>query len=129
DDVGVIEAREQARLAQQLAEVDALFVRDLERDLLVDPRVVREVDRPEAAAADRREDLVFPDDLSAKKHPGASITFARAPILRAGPRRRRRDRDAAARRSGTSAPRAAARRRRPGRRVRRTRTRVPRARR
>ena len=68
DDVGMIEAGEQPRLAQQLAEVDALLVRNLERDFLVDPGVFREVDRAEAAAADRREDLVFPDDLTAEEH-------------------------------------------------------------
>ena len=69
----MIEAGEQPRLAQQLAEIDALFVRNLERDFLVDPGVFREVDRAEAAAADRREDLVFADDLAAEEHPRASI--------------------------------------------------------
>src|SRR5581483_3460530 len=69
DDVRVIQTREEARLAQQLAEVDALFVRDLERDLLVDPGVFRQVDRAESAAADRRKYLVLPDDLTAEKHP------------------------------------------------------------
>ena len=65
---GMIEAGEQPRLAQQLAEVDALLVRHLERDLLVDPGVLGEVDRAEAAAADRRQDLVLPDDLTAEEH-------------------------------------------------------------
>ena len=69
DDVGMIETGEQPRLAQQLAEVDALLVRNLQRDFLVDPGVFREVDRAEAAAADRRQDLVFPDDLTAEEHP------------------------------------------------------------
>ena len=69
DDVGMIEAGEQPRLAQQLAEVDALFVRNLERDFLVDPGVFREEDRPESAAADRRQNLVLADDLPAKEHP------------------------------------------------------------
>ena len=69
---GWLRRGEQARLAQQLAEVDALLVRNLERDLLVDPGVFREVDRAEAAAADRRQDLVFADDLAAEKH-AASI--------------------------------------------------------
>ena len=68
DDVRMIEAGEQPRLAQQLAEVDALLVRHLERDLLVDPGVFGEVDRAEAAAADRRQDLVLPDDLAAEEH-------------------------------------------------------------
>ena len=64
----MVEAGEQPRLAQQLAEVDALLVRHLERDLLVDPGVFGEVDRAEAAAADRRQDLVLADDLTAEEH-------------------------------------------------------------
>ena len=68
DDVGMIEAGEEPRLAKQLAEVDALLVRNLQRDLLVDPGVFGEIDRAEPAAADRREDLVLADDLTAEKH-------------------------------------------------------------
>ena len=68
DDVRVVEGREQARLAEQFAEVDALLVRHLEGDLLVDPGVVGEIDGAEASAADRREDLVLPDDLTAEEH-------------------------------------------------------------
>jgi hypothetical protein len=70
DDVRVVEAREQARLAQQLAKIDALLVRNLEGDPLVDPRVFGKVDRAETAAANRRQDLVFTDDLAAEKHRG-----------------------------------------------------------
>src|SRR6185503_3787378 len=69
DDVGVIQGGQQPRLAQQLAEVDALLMRDLERDFLVDPGVFREVNSPEASAAYRRQDLVLADDLSAEEHP------------------------------------------------------------
>src|SRR5262247_4120053 len=65
DDVGMIERREEPRLAQELAEVDALLVRNLERDLLVDPRVFREIDRAEPTAADRLQNLVLADDLTA----------------------------------------------------------------
>ena len=64
DDVGMADAGEQPRLAQQLAEVEALAVRNLDRDLLVDPGVVREVDGTEAAAAERRGDLVFAECLA-----------------------------------------------------------------
>ena len=60
---------EQARLAQQLAEVEVLPVRNLERDLLVDPGVLGQVDRAESAAAERREDLVLADRLAAEEHP------------------------------------------------------------
>ena len=56
-------------LAQQLSKVDRLFVRHLERDLLVDPRVLGEIDGSETSAADRREDFVFADDLAAEEHP------------------------------------------------------------
>ena len=73
DDVRVVQAGEQPRLAQQLAEVEALLVRDLERDFLVDPGVFGEVDRAEAAAADRRQDLVLADDLTAEEHRARSI--------------------------------------------------------
>jgi hypothetical protein len=69
DDVGMVERGQQARLAEQLAEVDALLVRHLEGDFLVDPRVLGEVHGPEATAADRRLDFVFADDLTAEEHP------------------------------------------------------------
>ena len=65
-DVRVVEARQQAWLPEQLAEVEILPVGHLDRHLLVDPGVFREVDTPEAAAPERREDLVLPEDLSAK---------------------------------------------------------------
>ena len=61
------DAGEQARLAQQLAEVEVLPVRDLDRDLLVDPGVLREVDGAEAAAAERREDLVLAEGLASEE--------------------------------------------------------------
>ena len=76
DDVRVAEGREQPRLAQQLAEVDALLVRDLQRDFLVDPGVLGEVDRAEASAADRRQHLVFADDLASEKHVASILVFA-----------------------------------------------------
>ena len=150
DDVRVIEAGEQPRLAQQLAEVDALLVRDLERDLLVDPGVFGEVDGAEAAAADRREDLVLADDLSAEEHrareyssrmslrtpsiarAGSTLVaynpIRRAPVLRAALDPGDETVDAAARRGGAPDARAAARRRRHGGGVRRPRPRVPGAR-
>ena len=68
DDVGVADAGEQARLAQQLAEVESLPVRHLDRDLLVDPGVLREVNGTESAAAEGREDLVLPERLAFEQH-------------------------------------------------------------
>ena len=64
DDVGMIDRGEQPRLAQQLAEVQVLPVRHLDRDLLVDPGVVREVDGAEPAAAERSADLVLAELLA-----------------------------------------------------------------
>ena len=77
DDVRVVEAGEQAGFAEQFAEVDALAVGDLERDLLADPGVFGEIDRPEPAAAEGREDLVLPDGLTAKEHTGLRWSIAR----------------------------------------------------
>ena len=68
DDVRVAQRGEQARLAQQLTEVEILPMGNLDRDFLVDPRVFRQIDAAEAAAAEGREDAVFPDRLSAKEH-------------------------------------------------------------
>ena len=68
DDVGMADAGEQPRLAQQLAEVELLPVRHLDRDLLVDPGVLREVDGAESAAAERREDLVLTERLAFEQH-------------------------------------------------------------
>ena len=67
DDVGMADAGEQARLAQQLAEVEALTVRHLDRDLLVDPGVLREVNGTESAAAERRDDLVLAEGLASEE--------------------------------------------------------------
>src|SRR6188768_2561525 len=53
DDVRVADACEQTRFTQQLPEVEALAVRNLDGDLLVDPGVVREVDGTKAAAPER----------------------------------------------------------------------------
>ena len=68
DDVGMVQRREQARLAQQLTEIEILFVRDLDGDALVDPRVFGEVDRAEAATADGLEQPVLAERLAAKDH-------------------------------------------------------------
>src|SRR6266540_2075168 len=67
-DVGMIEAREQARLANELAEVEILPVRNLQGDFLVDPRVFGEINRAEAAAAKRHHDAVLADGLPAEEH-------------------------------------------------------------
>ena len=56
DDVRMVERGQQARLAQQIAEVDVLPVRNLDGDFLVDPGVFGEVDSAESAAAEWRQD-------------------------------------------------------------------------
>ena len=105
DDVGMADAGEQPRLPQQFAEVEALPVRHLDRDLLVDPGVLREVDGAEPAAAEGRDDLVLAERLASEEHaedamlivgePDASITRMTdnlahaAAVLRARSRRRR----------------------------------------
>src|SRR5262249_41968376 len=62
---------EQPRLLQQLVEVAALTVRDLDRDLLVDPAVLGEEDGSESARAQVGEDLVFADCLTQEEHEDA----------------------------------------------------------
>ena len=64
----MVERGEQPRLAQQFAEVEALPVRDLDGDALVDPCVFREIDRAEPAAAERLDDAVLAERLAAKHH-------------------------------------------------------------
>ena len=68
NDVGVADAREQPRLAEQLAEVEPLPVRYLDRDLLVDPGVLRKVNGTESAAPERREDFVLTERLAFEQH-------------------------------------------------------------
>ena len=80
---GMVERGEQARLAQQLAEVEALLpVGHLERHLLVDPRVFREVDGTEPAAAQRRDDAVLAEHLPAEEHSAAVYQRRACPTRR-----------------------------------------------
>ena len=50
---GWLRRGEQARLAEQLAEVQVLAVRNLDRDFLVDPGVLGQVDGTEPSAPER----------------------------------------------------------------------------
>ena len=80
DDVGMAQAAEQAGLVQQLAEVEVLLtVRDLDGDLLVEPRVFGEEDGAEAAAAQRREDSCTCRRVCPRKNTARSITGAAVP--------------------------------------------------
>ena len=74
DDVGMADAGKQTRLAKQLAEVQPLPVRDFDRDLLVDPGVVREVNGTETTAPKRRADLVLPECLASEEQ-GVELTI------------------------------------------------------
>src|SRR5436190_13015085 len=79
DDVGMVERGEQSRFAEQFAEIEALLMRNLQRDFLVNPGVFGQVDRAEAAAADCGQNLVFANDLPTKKHRDGSIASAAIP--------------------------------------------------
>ena len=76
-DVGMIESGQEARLLKQVVEVAALPMGDLDRDLLVDPRILREEYGAEAAGAQICEDLVLTNGLPQEEHEAAgSITNA-----------------------------------------------------
>ena len=85
DDVGMIDAGEQARLAQQLAEVEVLLVRNLDRDLLVDPGVSARYTVPNPPLPSGGEDFVLAEDLSLEQHPTASIAATRTAVDRPRP--------------------------------------------
>src|SRR5687768_9802810 len=71
DDVGMTDAGEQPRFTQQVAEVHALAMRYFDRDLFVDPRVLREIHGAEPAAAERRQDLVLAEGLAFEQQSNA----------------------------------------------------------
>ena len=73
----MVQGGEQPRLPKQFAEVQRLPVRHFERDALVDPGVFRQIDRAETTAAERLEDPVLAERLSAKHHSGESIRQGR----------------------------------------------------
>ena len=75
-DVGMAERGEQARFTQQLAEIEVLAMRDLDRDFLVDPGVFREVDGAEATAPQRGDYAVLAHRLAAKEHVERSIPLS-----------------------------------------------------
>ena len=66
DDVGMADAGEEARLSQQFTEIQSLTMRDFDRDFLVDPGVLREVNGTESAASQWRDDLVLPECLTSE---------------------------------------------------------------
>ena len=68
DDVRMVEGGEEARFAQQLAEVHVLAMRNFDRDSLVDPRVFRQIDGAEATAPECRDDAVLSYRLAAEEH-------------------------------------------------------------
>ena len=62
----MVEGGQESGLSQELAEVQVLLVRDLDRDVLVDPRIASEVDGAEPATPEGRDDLVLPELLTSK---------------------------------------------------------------
>ena len=67
DDVGVADAGEEARLSQQIAEVDVLTMRNLDRNFLVDPGVLREVNGAEPSATEGGDDPVLAERLASEE--------------------------------------------------------------
>jgi hypothetical protein len=67
DDVGMGDAREQTRLAQELAEIQILAMRNFDGDFLVDPRVLRQVYAAEPSAAEGRDDPVLAERLASEE--------------------------------------------------------------
>ena len=68
NDVRMVERREQPWLSEKLAEIEVLLVRNFDRDTLVDPRVLGEVDGSESSAAEGLENPVFAERLASKHH-------------------------------------------------------------
>jgi hypothetical protein len=98
----MVERGEEARLAQEIAEVDVLAVWNLNRNFLVDPGVFGEINGAESATAQWRQNLVLSNDLPTEKHWGeytacaqsresgsrksseeSAVEFTRAQVLRA----------------------------------------------
>ena len=65
-DVGMADAGEEARLSQQFTEIQSLTMRNFDRDFLVDPGVLREVNGTESAASQWRDDFVLPESLTSE---------------------------------------------------------------
>jgi hypothetical protein len=58
------DAGEQPRLVEEFTEVQSLPMRDLDRDLLVDPGVLGQVNGAESAAPELRDDFVLAEGLA-----------------------------------------------------------------
>jgi hypothetical protein len=69
----MIEGGQQPRLLQEVVEVPALAVGDLDRDLLVDPLVLGQEDRAEPAGAQVGKDLVLSDRLPQHEHEARGV--------------------------------------------------------
>ena len=67
DDVGVADAGEEAGLSQQIAKVHVLTMRNLDRNFLVDPGVLREVDGAEPSATEGGDDAVLAERLASEE--------------------------------------------------------------
>jgi hypothetical protein len=75
-DVGMVEGGQKARLLQELVEVPALPMRDLDGDLLVDPGIFGQEDGAESAGAQIGKDLVLTNGLSQEEHVGSPRSIA-----------------------------------------------------
>jgi hypothetical protein len=71
----MIERGEESRLAEQFAEIQPLAMRNLDGDPLVDPRVFRQIDRAEAAAAQGLDNAVLAESLASEDHGTAKYSW------------------------------------------------------
>ncbi len=68
DDVGMLQARHDAGLLQQVHDFVLLLMRDFERHLAVHPGIERQVHGPETSRTEAIQDLVFAQGLVLGKH-------------------------------------------------------------
>ncbi len=68
NDILVVHRGQKPRFLQQITQLTALLVGDLDREFLIDPSIFDEIDRTEPSAAERLEDLILAELLTKKKH-------------------------------------------------------------
>src|SRR5687767_15063590 len=106
------DAREEAWLAQKLAEVEPLPMRNLDRHFLLYTAILREVNATESAAPERRHDFVLPEGLASKEQNNYDGVYTHdrhaAAVSCDQSRSREWSRDAHRRRSASPDARAAA---------------------
>ena len=74
-----VKRRENPRLTEQIFELRGLLVRNLERNLGMEPGVLGKEDGTESAAADALTDQVAPDELVLMEHPQVRLKCTTRP--------------------------------------------------